>query len=85
MYNHEKISAIILLIGLSLIIICSVGVYAQNKKLSKDKQYNDQTINLMKNYDDNTVKSIYVDGKVSDIIVKKVNIFRLSPKGMTKI
>ena len=30
-YNHEKIAAIILLIGLSLIIICSVGVYAQNK------------------------------------------------------
>lgn len=85
MYNHEKIAAIIFLIGLSLIIICSVGVYAQNKKLSKDNQYNNQTTNLMKNYDDNTVKSIYVDGKVSDITVKKVNIFRLSPKGMTKI
>lgn len=53
--------------------------------MSKDKQYNDQTINLMKNYDDNTVKSIYVDGKVSDIIVKKGEHFRLSPKGMTKI
>mgnify|MGYP007029155013 FL=1 len=63
----KKIAAIIFLIGLSLIIICSVGVYAQNKKLSKDNQYNNQTTNLMKNYDDNTVKSIYVDGKVSDI------------------
>ena len=55
----KKIAAIIFLIGLSLIIICSVGVYAQNKKLSKDNQYNNQTTNLMKNYDDNTVKSIY--------------------------
>lgn len=54
----KKIAAIIFLIGLSLIIICSVGVYAQNKKLSKDNQYNNQTTNLMKNYDDNTVKSI---------------------------
>ena len=36
-----------ILIGLSLIIICS-GVYAQNKKLSKDNQYNNQTTNLMK-------------------------------------
>ena len=63
----KKIAAIIFLIGLSLIIICSVGVYAQNKKLSKDNQYNNQTTNLMKNYDDNTVKSIYVDGKVSDL------------------
>ncbi|MBE7320373.1 DUF4097 family beta strand repeat-containing protein [Staphylococcus epidermidis] len=80
----KKISAIILLIGLSLIIICSVGVYAQNKKLSKDKQYNDQTINLMKNYDDNTVKSIYVDGKVSDIIVKKGEHFSVKSKGNDK-
>ena len=62
-----------------------MGVYAQNKKLSKDNQYNNQTTNLMKNYDDNTVKSIYIDGKVSDITVKKGKHFRLSPKGMTKI
>ena len=80
----KKISAIILLIGLSLIIICSVGVYAQNKKLSKDKQYNDQTTNLMKNYDDNTVKSIYVDGKVSDITVKKGEHFSVKSKGNDK-
>ena len=80
----KKISAIIFLIGLSLIIICSVGVYAQNKKLSKDNQYNNQTTNLMKNYDDNTVKSIYVDGKVSDITVKKGKHFSVKSKGNDK-
>ncbi|CAG2134294.1 DUF4097 and DUF4098 domain-containing protein YvlB [Staphylococcus epidermidis] len=80
----KKIAAIIFLIGLSLIIICSVGVYAQNKKLSKDNQYNNQTTNLMKNYDDNTVKSIYVDGKVSDITVKKGKHFSVKSKGNDK-
>lgn len=80
----KKIAAIIFLIGLSLIIICSVGVYAQNKKLSKDNQYNNQTTNLMKNYDDNTVKSIYIDGKVSDITVKKGKHFSVKSKGNDK-
>lgn len=61
-----------------------MGVYAQNKKLSKDNQYNNQTTNLMKNYDDNTVKSIYVDGKVSDITVKKGKHFSVKSKGNDK-
>lgn len=38
----------------------------------------------MKNYDDNIVKSIYVDGKVSDIIVKKGKYFLVKFKGNDK-